>query len=274
MNFKEIVTKQYSLNDLFSKKTWLNNPSVNMYAAIQDESNELAVSAGWVPWWKGQEPSSDIPNCQVEVVDILHFHIGAALQEAQYELIGRRTEFEGDSLDEDSIEIFSDALTADSFDRNWKAGRDFTRYTEDERQFAIEEVANDLEVACSQEYKNPKLNVPYLDAVQSYLGAVLCYGARDSFGNFFELARAFDMSPDLIYWMYQAKHALNTFRKQNNYDGKDQTKPRYNKIWGGQEDNYHVMNHVRTMIENGTELTTEKLVEDIGNIYRAIGQQN
>ena len=273
MNFKEIVIKQYALNDLFSKKTWINNPKVDMYSAIRDEANELAESAGWVPWWKGQEPKFDLENCQVEVIDILHFHIGAAIQETQYELVQNTADFR-EGLDEDNAEDFADEfVSSDVFHSKWKSGTDFVRYTENERDLAIDEVTECMMNAMSSEFATnviPKQG--HVDAVNAYLGAVLVYGARDSFTNFFELAATFEMTPELVYWMYTAKHALNTFRKTNNYDGKDATRPKYNKIWNGNEDNYHVMKHVRTLIETNVPLTTDKIIEDIGTIYRAIGQ--
>lgn len=269
MNFTQIVTKQYELNDLFSKKTWITDSRVSLLDAIADEARELAVSAGWAPWWKGgAQPEYDEANCQVEVIDIMHFHIGEAIKETQYDLVSNAGEFR-DNVDETNAHVFArEFASIEAFDTAWNSGEDFTLQTENEREFAISEVASAMESSVDHaSAKAATTTKERRDAIHAYTGAVNTYGAMDSFVNLFELAQAFNMTPEMMFWMYQAKHALNTFRKTNNYDGKDTTRPRYSKIWDGREDNYHVMAFVREQIANGNALTTESIVAAIGEMY-------
>ena len=191
MNFKQIIEIQYSLNDQLAKKTWLNDPKVNMYQAILDEAvTELTVSAGWKPWWKKTETLTDIANCKLEIVDILHFHIGAALQEAMYEVVLSYSDFSNASSEDPKLIKFLEAYPSeDAFDRAWKSGENFVFYTDLERDLVIEELANDFETAFFSNAVNP--DVDALKAIQDYTGALLVYGARDSLSNLADLASSF-----------------------------------------------------------------------------------
>ncbi|MFA5699260.1 MAG: dUTP diphosphatase [Sphaerochaeta sp.] len=266
MNFKQIVSNQYSLNDLMSKKTWLNNPNVDMHQAAVDEAiTELVPATGWVSWWKKVEPQTDFYNCQLEVIDILHFHIGAAIQELMYETVYQKVAFAETESSTECLDLMKIYPTQESFEKAWDSGQDMVNLTEQEREHVIEELAGLLEPASREAManENPRR------AVQSYVGALLQYGAIDSISNFFDLAATFHLSTEHIMWMYAAKHTLNEFRAHNNYKGDDPSRPPYSKIWDGREDNAHLMDWVRERIASKESLTKTQITEFLQTTYQS-----
>lgn len=247
MNFQQIIKNQYELNDLLAKETWINDPKVDMYQAAVDEAvTELLPSAGWAPWWKKSDNSVDLQNCHLEIVDILHFHIGAAIKETMFETVESYVDYAGDRANDPMvIKFVSEYPTPESFQQAWDAGDNFVYYTNLERELVIEEVAKEFIDAFSGTFARH----PHIRAVQNYVGALLNYGARDSLLNLADLAASFDLSVEKMMTLYTAKNALNAFRTHNNYKGTDKTKPLYTKMWNGREDNEVLMTWVNQQVE-------------------------
>jgi len=226
----ELLTLQYNTNDKLAPG-WLEREDVNFYSAIRDEAGELAVSAGWKPWWSKAESQLDPENCKTEVVDLLHFHMSAVLKEC--------FQFKEDSLDGLSAAELQNILLK-------RALADF------QEAFVFEPL---------QERTN-------VDLVNDYLGDVLSMGAIQSIGSLLVLARRFGMDDAELAMRYIAKNALNNFRKTKNYKGDIEGAPPYVKLWDGEnEDNYFVTCIINKAIDNAETLTYDEFYSRIAALY-------
>lgn len=162
--------------------------------AAMVESVEAIEHHGW-KWWKAQE--KDLPQLQMELVDIWHFALSHIL-----------IEFNGDieaSTKEITGELASDALSV-TFDG--------TSYAPDEMSL--------------------------LDNLELMAG--LCAAKRFSVPLFMHIVVQCEMDSNELYRQYVGKNVLNFFRQDNGYkDGS------YIKVWGGQEDNEHLVEVLNTL---------------------------
>lgn len=74
----ELMNLQNQLNIKMAGKDWLSNPEIKPYRAAWVECAELMDWLGY-KWWKNQVV--DRKEVLIELVDILHFILGMALQE-------------------------------------------------------------------------------------------------------------------------------------------------------------------------------------------------
>ncbi len=158
----------------------------------------------------------------------------------------------------------------DSFEAAWKSGTNMLRYTEAERENVCHEVAEAFELQELEERQHLYTRT-HREAIQSYVGSFLTYGACSTVSNLLDLAAAFDLQASDLAMMYMAKHALNEFRTRNNYKGADKTKPKYQKIWNGVEDNKVLMDWVRAELASGAELTRERVLDFLATEYAKLG---
>ncbi|QDH83443.1 deoxyuridine 5'-triphosphate nucleotide hydrolase [Achromobacter phage Motura] len=230
-NIRELLALQYATNDKLAPG-WLERSDVDFYSAIRDEAGELAVSAGWKPWWSKAESKLDRDNCKVEVVDLLHFHMSAVLREC--------FEQEGDELEDLSDEALKREL--------------------------IESAADNFEYANYSSINPDRTDV---QAVNDYLGDVLCMGAISSVPQLMALAERFGMIEAEFGLRYIAKNALNNFRKAHNYKGDIEGMPAYRKMWfdGQQEDNYYVTAYLNKQVENGKTPTYQQFYDAMEAMY-------
>lgn len=75
-NIKTMFFMQHELNSLIDNE-WYKHEHWDFQRASMIELCELMDHYGY-KWWKKQEP--DMPQCQLEVIDIAHFHISHLLQ--------------------------------------------------------------------------------------------------------------------------------------------------------------------------------------------------
>lgn len=81
-DFDTIIELQISANlRMVGSHAWLSDANKYDYVcAIRDEVVEASECSGWSPWWKKNPNEIDLPNLQLELIDILHFHISHFLQ--------------------------------------------------------------------------------------------------------------------------------------------------------------------------------------------------
>jgi hypothetical protein len=247
---EQIVTYQYNLSFTLAGPDWLiDRERVDTYSAIRDEACELAASAGYQSWWTigPNSPNSyDPDNCVVELVDMLHFIVQAALQE-HYDLLRTGEPYKHS---DEVIKAENVALNV-----------------------LIKPVTIKLTNAYLDSERTFSANLSYCDtpvqATNKYLGHLLSCGALASFATFWDLCRYFNVTADLLMTKYFAKYTLNLFRKHNNYKGVDPSKPAYVKVWlDGREDNAHLMTHVDQQLASGVALTTDDMYSWLTEAYQ------
>ena len=103
----------------------------------------------------------------------------------------------------------------------------------------------------------------FLESVELFAGDVLVSKAF-SIENFASMLQASGMSFDALYTGYVGKNVLNFFRQDHGY--KEGT---YHKLWGGKEDNEHLVELVNTIDTSANDFK-EKLYAALETRYQSL----
>jgi len=103
----------------------------------------------------------------------------------------------------------------------------------------------------------------FLESVELFAGDVLVSKAF-SIENFASMLQASGMSFDALYIGYVGKNVLNFFRQDHGY--KEGT---YHKLWGGKEDNEHLVELVNTIDTSANDFK-EKLYAALETRYQSL----
>lgn len=252
--FESICRMQYDTNTKMAGSDWLTKPlEFNYRAAEYEEKLELLTSAGWQPFWKsGPAPQTDLENCHMELVDILHFRISSHFQEV-YSAYLSDGKLEGKT--EEEIKMLLIAEVTDIYLP--PTYMDSVGLNEQNRHW---------------DYKISQLRLTYPSYFQSghppspqeYVEvATMVECGSFSADDLMFVANYFGLDQTTFALMYVAKNALNHFRTNNGYkEGK------YQKIWlDSKEDNYYIMQYVRNATAENTNLTWGFLYRTIGKLY-------
>lgn len=232
MNYRDLVQAQYELNDKLAGSDWLTNSFVDYKFAVADEVMELNRSMGWKPWWVKGERTVDNSNAQLEVIDILHFHISGMIKD-----------------------MYNEPM-----------------YEGEDKEFLISNVARIIEnLPTIEQLETEDLlkDFPNDDTLPlHYLAEVIDGGFVVATQMFLVLANYVGLSKEELFSFYLAKHTLNRFRNDHNYKGDKECMPAYQKIWSdGNEDNYYVMKYVRGLIKDGIKVSADSLYSSIEKQY-------
>jgi dimeric dUTPase (all-alpha-NTP-PPase superfamily) len=100
-------------------------------------------------------------------------------------------------------------------------------------------------------------------AVEVFAGSTLAT-QHFSIETFVGLMQTTDMSFDALYTGYIGKNVLNLFRQDNGYK-----EGSYHKLWGGQEDNEHLVEIVQSIDTSSVDFK-EVLYKELTNRYQSL----
>ncbi len=110
----------------------------------------------------------------------------------------------------------------------------------------------------------PKASGEFIEVVEAFAGEVITTGAFNV-GSFTAAMKSVDMTFNELYQGYVAKNVLNFFRQDHGY--KEGT---YFKYWDGREDNEHLLELMKTLDAESTELRNE-LYAGLEALYQELG---
>ncbi|MGS2716555.1 dUTP diphosphatase [Eionea flava] len=123
---------------------------------------------------------------------------------------------------------------------------------------SAEDIAGELESALAKVG-----DVDFHSAVEVFAGKTLTT-QHFSVESFAGLMQATSMSFDALYTGYVGKNVLNLFRQDHGYkDGS------YQKLWGGQEDNEHLVDIVQTIDASSPDFK-EVLYRELSQRYQSL----
>lgn len=250
----DICRMQYDTNTKMAGTDWLTNPlRYNYVAAEYEEKLELLRSAGWQPFWrKGDDPKTDLENCHMELVDILHFRISRQLQEAYRKNLQALEWRAGEDLKECLVDIITNHYLP-------------SYYTMDDPTMMYGYHLWDTLYQGLQELYISYFQPGTPPTPQEYVAvASIIDCGLEHINDLLFVANYFGLDQKTLFAMYIAKNALNHFRTNNGY--KDGT---YQKEWhDGKEDNFYVMQHVKDSTKETSTLSWDSMYQAIGTLYK------
>lgn len=235
-SIRDMLFLQNALNRVIDKQWFYKK---YLYTdAILDEAIELKGHYGNWKWWKANT-QPDIPQAQLELIDIWHFMLSEFIQQQPHDL------------------------------------EDLSLPTEQEYLMDYaERIAYQLAPALNR--AKSRTHVDLLEKHRYVHDCIrgLCLqasGGRLSFDMFAALMVELGLTFEKLVHVYINKNVLNLFRATHNYAGKDETQAPYIKMWktldGTELEDNQVLEKLMAQYE-GTEVDALQLLADLETAYQ------